>query len=156
MLVAPTDGEAQSSQIPFGVAQNDTAAPVEIDAQVLNVNQTDGTAVFTGDVIVSQSEMRLFAPRVRVVYKEDGRSVDRFEATGGVTVISGQDMAEASKADYFVTSGMVDMYGNVFLTSGPNTLASDRAELSRFEGTARAIGKVKMVMRSENSVSENE
>ena len=149
MLIAPVAGHAQGAQIAFGTAQEGSDLPVEVTSDILDVNQNDGTAVFTGSVIVSQGEMRLYAPRVLVVYKEDESGVDRFEATGGVTVVSGEDAAESRKADYFVDSGMIEMHEDVLLVRGPQVLTSDKMVVNRFEGTARMTGNVKTVLQSE-------
>ena len=150
-LAAPAPGLAQGAQIAFGTAQEDSDLPVEVTSEILDVNQNDGTAVFTGSVIVAQGEMRLYAPRVLVVYKEDESGVDRFEATGGVTVVSGEDAAESRSADYFVDSGMIEMNDDVLLVRGPQVLTSDKMVVNRFEGTAQMTGNVKTVLQSDNN-----
>jgi len=140
---------AQGTQVAFGSVQHDSSLPVEVTANKLDVNQNDGTAVFTGDVLIGQGQMRLSAPRVLVVYLEDQSGIKRLEATGGVTLVSGEDAAESRKADYNVQTGMIEMYGDVLLVQGVNALTADKMFVDTFAGTARMNGRVKTVLQPE-------
>jgi lipopolysaccharide export system protein LptA len=54
------------------------AQPVEVTADNLTIDQATGEAVFSGNVIVHQGDLRMAAGQVRVLYSDtDGqRSVD--------------------------------------------------------------------------------
>jgi len=78
---APSVGLAQSAQVAFGNSQQDSSLPVEVVSEVLNVNENDRTAIFTGNVVVGQGEMRLWAPRVEVIYKPDQSGIESLHAT---------------------------------------------------------------------------
>ncbi|MFP5508634.1 MAG: LptA/OstA family protein [Alphaproteobacteria bacterium] len=142
---------AQTTNLAFGAIQQDTSLPVEVTAESLSVSQQDGTAIFTGDVVIIQGEMRLAAPRVLVVYAEatEGQQarIARLEATGGVTLVSGPDAAEADSADYNVDDGFVVMRGNVLLTQGASALTSDLMRVNLEDGTAQMDGRVKTILR---------
>lgn len=144
-------GQAQTTNLAFGVIQQDTSLPVEVTADSLSVSQQDGTAIFTGNVVIIQGEMRLAAPRVLVVYAEatEGQEarIARLEATGGVTLVSGPDAAEADRADYNVDDGQVVMKGNVLLTQGSSALTSDQMQVDLENGTAQMDGRVKTILR---------
>lgn len=90
----PLAAWAQDAQVAFGGLRQDTTLPVEVKAESLTVNQTDGSATFTGNVLVGQGEMRLAAQTVRVEYAADGKSIAKLHATGGVTLASPTDAAE--------------------------------------------------------------
>lgn len=142
---------AQTTNVAFGTMQQDTSLPVEVTADSLSVNQTDGTAIFTGNVVIVQGEMRLAAPRVLVVYAETSEGeesrIERLEATGGVVLVSGPDAAESERADYNVDDGQVLMQGNVLLTQGASALTSDRMRVNLTGGTAQMDGRVKTILR---------
>jgi lipopolysaccharide export system protein LptA len=138
---------AQGGQVAFGGMQQDSSLPVEISADQLQVNQSDGTAVYTGDVVIGQGEMRLAAPRVLVVYAQDAGRIARLEATGGVTLVSGEDAAEAERADYDIDGGTVTMEGDVLLTQGENVLTSQRMVVNLETGTAEMAGRVRTVLQ---------
>ena len=103
LLVLPSLAFAQ--QTAFGSGQVDPDQPVEVESDELKVSETDGTAEFLGNVVIVQGDMRLAAPRVLVVYDEEGERIRRLEATGGVTLVSGEDAAEAQRADYDIDGG---------------------------------------------------
>ena len=98
-VLFPVMSMAQGAQVAFGADQQDPSAPIEVTADALSVNQTDGTAIYTGNVLVSQGDMRMAAARVLVVYAEEQSAIDRIEATGGVTLVSGEEAAEADRAE---------------------------------------------------------
>jgi len=141
--------QAQGTQVAFGTVAQDSSLPVEVTSDNLNVNQNDGTAIFTGNVVIGQGEMRLAAPRVLVVYLEDQSGIERLQATGGVTLVSGPDAAEAAQANYNVQTGMIEMQGDVLLVQGTSAITADKMYVDTAAGTARMNGRVKTVLRSE-------
>ncbi|MBP0483109.1 lipopolysaccharide transport periplasmic protein LptA [Sagittula salina] len=144
----PAPGQAQGTEVAFGNGmQQDTSAPVEATADALSVNQKDGTALYTGNVVIVQGEMRLAAPRVLVVYSEEQGKIQRMEATGGVILVSGTEAAEAERADYDISNGTVVMTGNVLLTQGPSAVTSERMVVNLETGTANMSGRVKTVLQ---------
>ncbi|ETW12409.1 hypothetical protein ATO8_12691 [Roseivivax marinus] len=138
---------AQGTEVAFGGMRQDSSLPVEISADQLEVSQSDGTALYTGNVVIGQGEMRLAAPRVLVVYGEQAGRIDRLEASGGVTLVSGEEAAEADQADYDIDAGTVEMTGNVLLTQGQNALTSERMVVDLDTGTAQMAGRVRTVLQ---------
>lgn len=149
LLFFPISTFAQGAQVAFGNTAQDSSLPVEVTADNLNVNQEDGTAVFTGNVLIGQGEMRLSAPRVLVVYKDDQSGIEQLQATGGVTLVSGEDAAEAARADYNVDTGFIEMQGDVLLVQGVNALTGDKMFVDTRAGTARVTGRVKTILQPE-------
>ena len=94
--------------------------------------------------------MRLGAPRVLVVYDEAGEKVRRMEATGGVTLISGPDAAEAQRADYDIEAGTVRLQGDVLLVQGDSTLASQDLTIDLTTGSAQMSGRVRTLLNPKN------
>ncbi|EIE49878.1 organic solvent tolerance protein OstA [Salipiger aestuarii] len=143
-LAAPAS--AQGTSVAFGGMSQDTDAPVEVSADQLAVNQSDGTALYTGNVVIGQGEMRLAAPRVLIFYTEDESRIDRMEASGGVTLVSGEEAAEAERAVYSIDAGTILMTGNVLLTQGSSALTSERMIVNLDDGTAQMTGRVRTVI----------
>ncbi|MGZ2255767.1 LptA/OstA family protein [Roseobacter sp. A03A-229] len=141
---------AQGTQVAFGAIKQDTDLPVEVTAENLAVDQETGEAVFTGNVIVGQGEMRLSAERLLVVYRENTQGIERMEATGGVTLVSGPDAAESERADYSIDDGVIVMTGNVLLTQGPSALTADKMTVQLEDGTAQMSGSVKTILQTGN------
>lgn len=139
---------AQGASVAFGTIAQDTSLPVEVSSDELAVDQETGTAIFTGNVVIGQGEMRLSAQRVLVVYRATADGIAKLEATGGVTLVSGPDAAEAQRADYSIDDGTIVMSGNVLLAQGTSALSADTMTIRLEDGTARMSGNVRTSLQT--------
>jgi lipopolysaccharide export system protein LptA len=138
-----TQSIAQGASVAFGTISQDTNLPVEVSSDELTVDQETGSAVFTGNVVIGQGEMRLSAQRVLVIYRASADGIAKMEATGGVTLVSGPDAAEAQRADYSIDEGTIVMRGDVLLAQGASALSADTMTIRLRDGTARMSGNVR-------------
>lgn len=148
LACAAGGARAQGATVPFGGLAHDNTLPVEITSDALALDQAAGTAVFTGSVQVGQGTLRLAAERLEVVYASDETgtgAVERMVASGGVTLSNGAEAAEAARATYDVTAGMVEMEGDVLLTQGENALSSERLRIDLAKGTGVLEGRVRTI-----------
>lgn len=136
---------AQQAGIRFGGLQQDTSLPVEVTSESLSVDQASGAAVFTGNVVAAQGEMRLTAGTMRVEYAENGEGIARLIASDGVTLVSPTDAAEAAEAVYTIASGTVVMSGDVLLTQGGAAITGQSLTVNLTDGTGTMTGGVKTV-----------
>jgi lipopolysaccharide export system protein LptA len=150
-LFAPGAVSAQGAQVALGGFTFDETAPVEVTADQLSVSQDDGTAIFSGGVVVGQGELRISAAEVRVVYSEESGDISRLVATGGVTFVTAEEAAEAREADYSLDTGTLVLTGDVLLTQGPNALAAERMVVNLEAGTAVMEGRVRTVFGREEA-----
>jgi lipopolysaccharide export system protein LptA len=145
----PTGAVAQA-QLPFSGIGTDRDAPVELSADSLEVDQAQGTALFTGDVLVIQGDLRLSALRVRVDYATDpdsGRNrIARINADGAVVLVTPAEAAEGDRAVYDLDSGEIVMEGSVVLTQAGSALAGDRLVIDLDTSTGRMEGRVRSVI----------
>lgn len=139
---------ALAQTVTFGGMRADTSAPVEVTADSLRVDQATGQAVFTGNVLIGQGDMRLSAATVTVVYGDgEQQRIKTLDASGGVTLVSGGDAAEAGAAVYDIESGNVVLTGDAIVTRGDSVLAGDRIEVNLKDGTAAVSGRVRSVLQ---------
>ena len=148
LMVMANVAAAQGANVAFGALQQSTDLPVEVTADNLSVDQETGTAVFTDNVVIAQGEMRLSAAKVLVVYKTAAEGIERLEASGGVTLVSGEDAAESEAANYDIDNGSIVMTGNVLLVQGPSVLSADQMTVRLREGTARMSGNIRTVLQT--------
>ena len=64
-----------------------------------------------------------------------------------MTLVSGEDAAEAAEARYDVESGTVTLTGDVVVTQGQNVLAGETMVVDLGDGTARVEGRVRSVLQ---------
>jgi len=145
-LVFAVPATAQTN-INLGGIAADPSAPVEVTADNLNVDQDTGSAVFSGNVVIGQGDLRLSAPSVQVTYAADSGDITRLQATGGVTFATATEAAEAQSADYNLASGLLTLNGDVLLTQGQSALSADSMVLDLNAGTAQMNGRVRTVFQ---------
>lgn len=143
-----TAAPALAQNTTFGAMKADTSAPVEVAADNLAVNQSDGSAVFTGNVVIGQGEMRLAADSVTVIYAEGGQNkIQSLKAEGNVTLTAGNDAAQADAASYDVAGGTIALDGEVVLKQGQNVLTGDHMTVNLADGAAKVDGRVRSVLQ---------
>lgn len=146
LFLAPLPLAAQGADFAFGGSGQNTDEPVEVTADTLSVDQENGKAVFSGNVRAIQGDMKLSAERVLVVYSDDRTRIARLEASGGVTIVSGTDAAEARTADYDIDAGQIVMRGDVILVQGENVMNAQNMTVDLNTGAARMDGRVRTIM----------
>ena len=141
---------AQGTSVAFGTIRQDVSLPVEATADSLSVDQETGNATFEGNVVIGQGEMRLSAGLVKIVYRNEGQGIQRLEASGGVTLVSGPDAAEADRADYNIDDGTIVLTGNVLLSQGASAISAERMSIRLADGTAQMSGRVRTILQTGN------
>ena len=132
---------------------HDSDQPVEAVSDTLTIDQTNGRALFSGNVIIIQGDLRIAAEDVEVIYSDlDGeRSVDEVIATGGVLITRGEDAAEGEDAVYAVAAGILTMTGDVLVTQGTTTIAGDSMVVDMSTGDAVVEGRVRTVLTPQSA-----
>ncbi len=131
------------TNINLGGISADPDAPVEVSADSLSVDQDTGTAVFEGNVVVGQGNLRISAGRVEIVYGSSTGEIDRLSVSGGVTFVTATEAAEADSADYNIAGGSLVLSGNVLLTQGVSAISADRMQINLETGNAELTGRVR-------------
>lgn len=142
LLVLAGMAQAQGARVAFGDLAQDTTLPVEVTSETFAVNNADGSAVFTGNVVVVQGEMKLSAAEVRVQYNADQTAIDQLIASGGVTIVNLADTAKASEAVYSIDSGQIVLTGDVRLTQGASVMAGQKLTVNLKDGSGLMEGRV--------------
>ena len=149
-LLLGTAANAQTN-IDLGGISADPKAPVEVSADNLSVDQDSGTAVFSGNVVIGQGDLRLSAGSVRVVYSDSTRDIAQLLATDGVTLVTNSEAAEAATADYNLTTGILTLSGSVLLTQGASALSAEQMTIDLNSGRAQMSGRVRTVFQQDGN-----
>lgn len=141
---------AQGTSLSFAGLNAVRGEPVEVRSDSLQVNNTTGETVFSGNAVLGQGDMRLAAQTIKVVYAPgDNSRIRRLEASGQVTLVTAQEAAEAASAVYDMESGTVRMSGSVILTQGPNVLSGERLTVNLRSGQGRLDGSVRTIIQTD-------
>lgn len=132
----------------FGGVAHDASQRVEVVADSLTIDQVTGRALFVGNVVILQGDLRIAAEQVEVISATDNGSGDVQEviASGGVLVTRGEDAAEGDSARYEIESGILTMTGNVLVTQDTTTLAGDSMTIDMATGNGTVDGRVRTVL----------
>jgi lipopolysaccharide export system protein LptA len=141
---------AQGAGISFGGLQNVRGLPVELAADSLEINNETGETVLRGNAVLGQGDMRLAAPEIRIFYAAGaGNAIERLEASGGVTLVTAQEAAEAQSAVYDVAAATVRLSGSVVLTQGSNILSGESLFVDLRAGQGRMEGRVRSIVQTQ-------
>jgi len=139
-------------QVGFGGTAHNSSDPIEITSDSLAVDQENGTATFSGNVIVVQGDLRMAAEEIAVVYDldEQGNTQDVREVigSGGVLITRGTEAAEGERALYQVAEDLLTMNGNVLVTQGTGAVSGDRLVVNMLTGEGTVDGgRVRTVLQ---------
>jgi lipopolysaccharide export system protein LptA len=126
--------------------------PVKIEANALEVRDRDKTAIFMGNVVVSQGETMLRCKELKVFYEGDtltgqtqksaavgtsAQRIRRLEAAGGVIITAKEQKATGDSGVYDLRANTMTLNGNVVVTQGQNVMQGDRLVVELATGTSR-------------------
>lgn len=132
-IAAPALGQA--------LRGHDSNAPVDVDADRIEVQDRADRAIFSGNVKVRQAGLTLDAARLTVAYANgDGIQVQRLDAAGGVVVRSASETARGDFAIYDLNARRITMLGGVVLTQGQSTIRGGRLVIDLTTGRSVVDG----------------
>ncbi len=124
-------------------------SPIEIVSDRLERFEVDQTAIFTGNVALTQDDFLLRTTRMVVHYVNAaggdsgaaGTQVERIEAEGKVYIKSNDQVATGDRGVFQVASGEMVLTGQeVVLTEGENVIVGCRLTMNTKSGESRVDG----------------
>ena len=131
---------------------HNTNAPVDVQADRIEVQDKADRAVFTGNVHAIQAEMTLDTPRLTVAYSGGGAAtsstanngnnvqIHRLDAAGGVVVKSPTETAKGDFGIYDLDRKLITLIGNVQLNRETNQVNGSRLVIDLDSGRAVVDG----------------
>lgn len=134
-------GSATAAQEISALRNHDTDQPIDITADELEVRQKDNLAVFKGQVVVTQGDLKFSSQSLTVYYAtKEGAStptISRLDAAGNVRLTSPSESVQGDWGVYDVDQRIVTLGGAVILERGDTTIVGDRLELDLQSGVTR-------------------
>src|SRR4029078_5575774 len=129
---------AQSKEPVSALKGHDSNAPVDVNADRIEVQDRADRAIFVGNVHVKQAELTLDTQRLTVAYSSDGGvQIRRLDAAGGVTVRSPPETAKGDFGIYDLDRKLITLIGNVQLHRHQNQ--DNRARMLNDLDSGRAV-----------------
>lgn len=121
---------------------HDSRAPVDFDAGSIEIQDRADRVVLAGGVSVTQAGLNIRSARMTIAYTQGGGvDVNRIDATGGVTIVKGNQRAVGNSAIYDLDRRLITLLGNVTLTEGPNRLNGGRVVIDLDTGRSTIDGR---------------
>lgn len=97
--------------------------PVKVTADTFTVDQAAHLATFTGNVVITRSDMSMWAEKVVVHYGTgDNSDIDSLEATGGVRIKTPEQEATGRRATFDPDTSVLRLIDDVTVTSAKGTV----------------------------------
>lgn len=122
-----------------GAQPHNSNAPIDFNADTIELQDRANRAVLSGNVAVKQADMALNAARLTVAYTKvagGNPQASRLDASGGVTVRRPDQTARSQYAVYDVNKRLITMLGAVTLTQAGNTVNGGRLTINLDSGRA--------------------
>jgi lipopolysaccharide export system protein LptA len=153
-LLAGTAAPAQVKQVqPVSALKgHNSNAPVDVQADRIEVQDRADRAIFAGNVHVTQAELTLDTPRLTVAYSggtaatgsannnSNNVQIHRLDAAGGVTVKSPTETARGDFGIYDLDRKLITLIGNVQLNREQNQVNGARLVIDLDSGRAIVDG----------------
>ncbi len=169
LLAAASAVPVAAQQLQTGFAQfgQDNQSPIEIEADELEVQDRQNTAVFAGNVVVTQSGASLQTARLTVIYgasalpqtadasaaaqapeTPQNQRIARLEAQGGVLITSEGQSATGDQGVVDFDSNTLELTGDVTLTESGNVVTGNTLTVDLNTGIARmrSSGRVRVLL----------
>jgi lipopolysaccharide export system protein LptA len=151
---------AQAQQL-LSTSKHDTSLPIQISADAMQVEQNARTATFTGAVDVVQGDMRLTSDKLVVYYRDqaaaDQNAIYKIDVDGNVHFATTTETASGDTGTYDVDKGVIELHGNVVLTSGDNVIRGNDATMNLETGQSQVSGgRVKAIVVPDKTNSSSQ
>lgn len=148
LALAPAGAQAQSLGDKFGGFSTTSNAPINIEADQLNVNDVKKTAVFSGNVRAVQGDFELRSKTLEVFYvggaanQSSGGKVKRLAAKGTVLITTKDSQSATSQwANFDVLKQTIVLGDQVVLTQGGNIIRGGQLFIDLKTRQSRFINK---------------
>ncbi len=131
----------------------DGKQPIEITSDTLQVEQQKKLAVFTGNVVAIQNDVRLKSDKMTVYYTssdekksdekkpaEQKQTIKKIDVEGNVFLATPEETASGARGDYDVAGEEIHLFDNVVLTRGANTLKGNQLTYNFASGHSVVTG----------------
>jgi lipopolysaccharide export system protein LptA len=135
---AVTQGALAQGKDPVSALRgHDSNAPIDVDADRIEVQDRADRAIFAGNVKVRQASLSLDTERLTVAYSSSGGiQIRRLDAAGGVVVRSPSETARGNFGIYDLDKKLITLVGDVQLRRAASQVMGSRLVIDLQSGRA--------------------
>jgi lipopolysaccharide export system protein LptA len=130
-------GAAQAQQF-SGLGMSNPNAPIDVTADNFAADAKSNTAVYSGNVLIRQGEVRMRADAVRIAVADN--KPDKIYAKGNIVVDAPSGVATGDDGIYDVNPRVVTLTGRVVLTRDKNVMSGTKLVVNLLSGVATLSG----------------
>jgi lipopolysaccharide export system protein LptA len=151
---------AAAQQTTFTKGMLNPDAPIDVSADNFEADANAKTAVYTGNVIVHQGEVRMRANTMRAQFVDN--KPNKITAHGKVVIDAPSGVATGDTGVYDVNPRIITLSGNVVLTKDKNVMRGQQlvvnliTGLATFDGGKGRTGRVQALFQSGNSSNQTQ
>lgn len=137
----PASGQGLTSSALKGL---DTKAPIDVDADRIDVLDQENQAIFTGNVRVRQANLTLEADRMKIAYTRPATGdpvIQRLDADGNVRIATPSERATSRFGIYDVEKRLLTLVGGVVLVQGQTRVEGNRLVIDIGTGRSTLDGQ---------------
>ena len=134
-----------SAQTEAGAAADLTV----ITSDKLTFDYTQRFALFDGNVVVVDPQMKLYADKMTVVFSTSNR-ISEIKAEGKVYIVQDDKRARSEVAQYNVDQGIIVMTGKPQVTRGEDILTGDKITFWRNENKMLVEPRARLVINPQD------
>ncbi|MFA5042680.1 MAG: LptA/OstA family protein [Kiritimatiellia bacterium] len=157
---AVADEPARSSAMPASgpakleKAGEDATNGTVITSTQLSFDQQKRQALFEGNVVVTDREVKILSDRLNVFFTEDNK-VDRIEAEGHVSIIRNDVKATGEKATYDMKDGRMQLTGNPRIQRDQDMLTGETVTMWRDSKRILCEPNAKLIISSDQEMNRS-
>lgn len=135
-------------------AGEDATNSTVITSTQLSFDQQKRQAVFEGNVVVTDREVKILSDRLNVFFTEDNK-VDRIEAEGHVSIIRNDVKATGERATYDMKEGKMQLTGNPRIQRDQDILTGETVTMWRDSKRILCEPNAKLVISSDQEMNRS-
>jgi lipopolysaccharide export system protein LptA len=116
-------------------AQPKASDMVDIEADRLDVNSKDGTAIFKGKAKATKPDLTVKGNTLTLAYDQKTRKVTLLTAEGNVDIVWKDKEATCSKAVYNLVDDIMVLTGDVLITRGQERITGQKVTVDKKRDT---------------------
>jgi lipopolysaccharide export system protein LptA len=107
----------------LGIAPALAQSPIEVTADSFVVDQVKSEATFTGNVVITRADLKVWADKVLVSFGAEGlQNIQHVSASGRVRLKTADQDATGDRATFDPNSQVMRLSGNVTVVNASGTL----------------------------------